>query len=135
MKLSLPSALRLRLFIPWFKRAVSGFLALSMMVQATGCTSTQTVPPPWPGVVQPGASAKKIDVELVDGRTFKADSARVAADTMVLYRPQRVDTLLVPEVKSIQSSHVSIGKTLALFLGALVALVVAGVASCSDTLC
>lgn len=116
------------------KRPIAVILAMLILVQATGCSSTQTMTRPWPVAVKPSAPAKKIEVLLVDGRAFKADSGRVAADMLVLYRPQ-IDTVLVSEVKSIQSSHFSIVKTAGVFFGVFVALVVVAFASCSDTLC
>lgn len=117
------------------KRPIAGVLAVLVLVQATGCTGTTTVRQPWPTVVHPTSPKKKVEVVLVNGATFKADSARVGPDVLLAYRGVMADTVALSQVTKIQTRDFSALKSLGLVVGVFLGVVLAAVIGCAASNC
>jgi hypothetical protein len=81
-------------------------------------------------------SKSNIQVVLVNGKTFKADSGRAGPEALLTYRHKTTDTIPLAQVDKIQARHFSGGKTAALVVPVLLligAMVAAGTALCHSS--
>lgn len=105
----------------YLKQVVAVCLALLLMVQATGCMSWQVVTQPMPDAVAQNPN-RRLQVSLQDGRTIDADSAEAGPDALVAYQGASVDTIPLPQVKSVRVRRLHAARTvwLVVVLGAVV---------------
>ncbi|HEX9166884.1 MAG TPA: hypothetical protein VF862_13305 [Gemmatimonadales bacterium] len=98
-------------------RVLAGALLVLLTTHATGCTSWQTVPPPWPDAVRPGHTDSRIRVELASGTRIVADSGRTRPDSLVVYEGEFTQFVPWSMVRKLEVRRFNALKSVPMFLG------------------
>lgn len=106
------------------RRTAAALLVVLTTAQATGCTSWQAVPQPWPAEFRPGRTDTRIRVELTTGSKIMADSGRATPDSLVAYDGTFTQFVPWSMVRKVEIRRFDALKSVPVFLG--VGLVAAG---------